>query len=109
MGGARENGTQEPAQLTQLSDRELEVLRRLVAGQRPTDIAQALHLSVKTISSHKSRILARLQLPNLAALVRFGLEQGLAPDQAGTLPTEAAGGVAPTLKTAPPAAPRGRL
>ncbi|WP_298828391.1 response regulator transcription factor [uncultured Piscinibacter sp.] len=63
---------------SQLSDRELEVLRRLVAGQRPTDIANALHLSVKTISTHKSRIQEKLDLHTLADLVRYGLEHGLA-------------------------------
>lgn len=68
--------------LQQLSDRELDVLRRLVAGQRPTEIAQALHLSIKTVSSHKSRIQDKLGLPSTAALVRYGLEQGLAPEVA---------------------------
>ncbi|MCZ8234301.1 MAG: response regulator [Inhella sp.] len=67
---------------SQLSDRELDVLQRLVAGQRPTDIAQALHLSVKTVSTHKSRIQERLQLPNLAALIRYGMEHGLGGDRA---------------------------
>jgi DNA-binding NarL/FixJ family response regulator len=61
----------------QLSDRELEVLQRIVAGQRPTEIAAALHLSVKTVSTHKSRIQDKLQLPNTAALIRYGLEHGL--------------------------------
>jgi DNA-binding NarL/FixJ family response regulator len=65
------------ARHSHLSDRELEVLRRLVAGQRPTDIANALHLSVKTISTHKSRIQEKLDLPTLADLVRYGLEHGL--------------------------------
>jgi DNA-binding NarL/FixJ family response regulator len=60
-----------------LSDREMEVLQRLVAGQRPTEIADALHLSVKTVSTHKSRILEKLQLPNTAALIRYGLEHRL--------------------------------
>ena len=68
------------ARHAQLSDRELEVLRRLVAGQRPTDIASALHLSVKTISTHKSRIQEKLELPTLADLVRYGLEHGLVGD-----------------------------
>lgn len=68
--------------LDRLSDRELEVLRRLVGGQRPTEIAQSLNLSIKTVSSHKGRILEKLQLPNLAALVRFGLEHGLTEDDA---------------------------
>ena len=62
---------------TELSDRELEVLQRIVAGQRLTDIAEALHLSIKTISTHKSRIQEKLQLPNAAALIRYGLEHGL--------------------------------
>jgi DNA-binding NarL/FixJ family response regulator len=61
----------------QLSDRELEVLQRIVAGQRPTEIAEALHLSVKTVSTHKSRIQEKLQLSNTAALIRYGLEHGL--------------------------------
>jgi DNA-binding NarL/FixJ family response regulator len=74
------NGSVGEARHAQLSDRELEVLRRLVAGQRPTDIAQALHLSVKTISTHKSRIQEKLQLPTLAELVRYGLEHGLQSD-----------------------------
>jgi DNA-binding NarL/FixJ family response regulator len=69
-----------------LSDREMEVLRRLVAGERLTDIGQALHLSVKTVSTHKSRILEKLELPNLAALVRYGLEQGLVGDAASEGP-----------------------
>lgn len=63
--------------LDRLSDRELEVLRRLVEGQRPTEIAQDMHLSIKTVSSHKSRIQEKLNLAGTAALVRFGLESGL--------------------------------
>ena len=60
------------------------MLRRLVAGQRPTEIAQALHLSVKTVSTHKSRIQEKLQLSSTAALVRYGIEHGLADE--ATLP-----------------------
>lgn len=67
-----------------LSDREMEVLRLLVAGERLTDIAEALHLSVKTVSTHKGRILEKLDLPNLAALVRYGLQQGLVDDATGS-------------------------
>ena len=74
------NGSTAAARHAQLSDRELEVLRRLVSGQRPTEIAEALHLSVKTVSTHKSRIQDKLQLPTLADLVRYGLEHGLGGD-----------------------------
>ena len=78
------NGAVATARHSHLSDREMEVLRRLVAGQRPTEIAQALHLSVKTISTHKSRIQEKLELPTLADLVRYGLEHGLTDDGAGS-------------------------
>ncbi len=76
------NGALDTPAHARLSDRELEVLRRLVAGERPTDIARALHLSVKTVSTHKSRIQAKLLLPSTAALIRYGVEQGLDGDAA---------------------------
>ena len=60
-----------------LSDREFEVLRLLVEGLGPTEIADRLHLSVKTVSTHKTRILEKLNLGSTAELVRYALEQKL--------------------------------
>ena len=60
-----------------LSDREFEVLRLLVGGLGPTDIAERLHLSVKTVSTHKTRIMEKLNLGSTAELVRYALEQKL--------------------------------
>ncbi len=77
------NGGRAPARHSSLSDREFEVLRRLVAGHRPGDIAQALHLSAKTVSSHKARILQKLELSTTAALIRYGIEHGLSLDESG--------------------------
>lgn len=71
------SGAVVPPQHAQLSNRELEVLRRLLSGQRPGEIAEALHLSIKTISSHKSRMQHKLQLPSTSALIRYGVEHGL--------------------------------
>jgi DNA-binding NarL/FixJ family response regulator len=71
------NGASAAPRHAQLSDRELEVLRRIVAGQRLSDIAEALHLSIKTVSTHKRRILDKLMLPSMAALIRYGMEHGL--------------------------------
>jgi len=62
---------------TELSDREFEVLRLLVEGLGPTDIAERLHLSVKTVSTHKTRILQKLNLGSTAELVRYALEHKL--------------------------------
>jgi two-component system, NarL family, invasion response regulator UvrY len=61
-----------------LSDREFEVLRLLVEGLGPTEIGERLHLSVKTVSTHKTRILEKLGLKSTAELVRYALEHRLA-------------------------------
>jgi DNA-binding NarL/FixJ family response regulator len=60
-----------------LSDREFEVLRMLAAGLGPTEIGGKLHLSVKTVSTHKTRILEKLGLGSTAELVRYALEHKL--------------------------------
>jgi DNA-binding NarL/FixJ family response regulator len=60
-----------------LSDREFEVLRLLVEGLGPTEIAERLHLSVKTVSTHKTRIQEKLNVGSTAELVRYALEQKL--------------------------------
>ena len=60
-----------------LSDREFEVLRLLVEGLGPTGIGERLHLSVKTVSTHKTRILEKLNLGSTAELVRYALEHKL--------------------------------
>lgn len=60
-----------------LSDREFEVLRLLVEGLGPTDIGERLHLSVKTVSTHKARILEKLGLDSTADLVRYAMEHKL--------------------------------
>jgi DNA-binding NarL/FixJ family response regulator len=65
-----------------LTDRELEVFRCILAGQRISEISRNLHLSVKTISTHKTRILQKMQLDSTAALIRYGLEHQLFPDPA---------------------------
>jgi DNA-binding NarL/FixJ family response regulator len=60
-----------------LSDREFEVLRLLVEGLGPTEIGEKLHLSVKTVSTHKARILEKLRLGSTAELVRYALDNKL--------------------------------
>jgi len=70
-------GGNTPAHAT-LSNREMQILRLIVAGKRINEIAQELNLSVKTVSTHKSNTLRKLNLPSLAALIRYGLEHQLA-------------------------------
>ncbi len=63
--------------LESLSDREFQILRLYASGQTAGEIAEALHLSVKTVSSHRARILEKLDLRTTAELIRFGLEHKL--------------------------------
>ncbi len=60
-----------------LSDREYEIFLHLIKGERLSAIAEALHLSPKTVSTHKMRILHKLELDSAAALVRYAMEHGL--------------------------------
>ncbi len=67
----------ETAPHARLSDREFEVFRMLVAGRGLTEIGDQLNLSVKTVSTHKTRILQKMGLDNTAELVRYAVEHGL--------------------------------
>lgn len=60
-----------------LSDREFEVFKQLAGGESPTGIARRLNVSVKTVSTHKTRILEKLGLSGTAELVRYALEHKL--------------------------------
>jgi DNA-binding NarL/FixJ family response regulator len=62
---------------SRLSDREFEVFKQLAGGASPTEIARRLHLSVKTVSSHKTHIQKKLGLSSTAELVRYALENQL--------------------------------
>jgi two-component system, NarL family, invasion response regulator UvrY len=60
-----------------LSDREFEVLRMILAGKSITRIAADMGLSVKTVSTHRARVLQKLGLTSTAQLVRYAIEHGL--------------------------------
>jgi two-component system, NarL family, invasion response regulator UvrY len=70
-----EGGDEVPHQ--RLSDREFEVFERIIRGESTSSIAQELHLSPKTVSTHRSRILQKMDLRNNAELIRYAIEQGL--------------------------------
>jgi DNA-binding NarL/FixJ family response regulator len=60
-----------------LSDREREVLRLLVEGRRVSEIAASLSLSVKTVSTYRSRLMEKLAVRTTADLVRYAIEHKL--------------------------------
>lgn len=60
-----------------LSDREYQVLCLLATGKRLKDIAEQLDLSIKTISTYRTRILDKMQMHNNAEMIRYALNNKL--------------------------------
>jgi len=60
-----------------LSDREFQVLRLIAAGRTASEIAAQLSLSVKTISTYRARLLAKMNMSTNADLMRYALDHGL--------------------------------
>ena len=60
-----------------LTGRERQVLQLIAEGNTTKDIAGVLHLSVKTAESHRSRIMSKLDVHNIAGLVRYSIRQGI--------------------------------
>jgi DNA-binding NarL/FixJ family response regulator len=60
-----------------LSDREYEVFRLLVSGKTVTDIADRLNLSVKTVSTHKARLLEKMGMATQADLIHYAIAHRL--------------------------------
>jgi DNA-binding NarL/FixJ family response regulator len=61
----------------ELSDRELEVLKHLAAGESLVRIAELLHLSPSTVTTYRARVLEKMGMKNNAELTRYALEHGL--------------------------------
>src|SRR5436309_5376207 len=60
-----------------LSDREFEIMRLLSSGKRASEIAQQLHLSVKTVSTYRGRVLQKLNLRTSAEIMRYAIKHDL--------------------------------
>lgn len=69
------NGERLPHEL--LSEREFHILRLLVQGRSINEIADELSISNKTVSTHKARLMQKLNFQNNAELVRYGIDHGL--------------------------------
>jgi DNA-binding NarL/FixJ family response regulator len=60
-----------------LSMRQREILQLIAEGQTTKDIAQRLNLSVKTVETHRSQLMERLDIHDVPGLVRFAMRVGL--------------------------------
>jgi DNA-binding NarL/FixJ family response regulator len=61
----------------QLSDREYDVMLRLASGKSVGQVAEELNLSVKTISTYRSRLLEKMRMANNAELTQYAIRAGL--------------------------------
>lgn len=71
-----EAGSQ-PRLCLNLSDREREVLRLIALGHSTKMLAEALHISIGTVESHRHAIMQKLAVKNLAGMVRIAVKEGL--------------------------------
>ena len=60
-----------------LSDREFQVFRMIAEGKSVSEIADRLNLSVKTVSTHKANVLAKMGMSTQGELIRYALENDL--------------------------------
>lgn len=70
------NGGKE-AGLLQLTDRELEVLTMIAGGESNKEIATKLNLGVRTVETHRERIMRRLNIRSVAGLTKYAIANGL--------------------------------
>ena len=70
-----------------LTPRQREVLRMIAAGRTMKEIAAALELSTRTVEGHKYQMMQALGVDTTAELVRYAVEQGLAPPPTRSRPT----------------------
>ena len=65
--------------ILRLSPREREVLQLVVEGNTNAKIAEKLHLSPKSIATYRSRIMQKLNMPDLPSLIKFAIQNDVSP------------------------------
>ena len=70
-------GSGKKAALDQLTPRQREVLQLIAEGNSTKEIASSLNLSAKTVETHRAQLMERLNIYDVASLVRFALREGL--------------------------------
>ena len=74
---SRMDATYHGAPHESLSDREFQVLRLIASGRSVSEIAAELSLSVKTVSTYRSRVLEKMDMKNNAELTQYAIREGL--------------------------------
>jgi len=70
-------GAAEASVFTQLSNREREVLQLMAEGKSTNQIAECLHVSVKTVETHRQQMMQKLKIHSVAELTKYAIREGL--------------------------------
>ena len=77
IAGYVSGAAQQKSPLEQLSPRQREILQLIAEGRTTKEIAFVLNLSAKTVETHRSQLMERLDIHDVAGLVRYAIRQGL--------------------------------
>lgn len=67
----------EPSAYSQLTPREREVLQMLAEGHTTKQISARMHVSVKTVETHRKQIMDKLNIHNIAGLTKYAIREGI--------------------------------
>lgn len=62
---------------SELTDRQRQILQLVAEGRQSKEIAEIIHVSIKTVEFHRSRLMAKLGARSIAELTRFAIHEGL--------------------------------
>ena len=84
LGPAMASALSLRAPLRSLSRRQRQVLQLLATGRSTREIALGLHLSIKTVETHRAQLMSRLDIHDLAGLVRYAVRVGVVSASQGS-------------------------
>jgi DNA-binding NarL/FixJ family response regulator len=73
----RAKGENADTELSKLSGREREVLQLIAEGKSSAEVAEVLHISVRTVDTHRHNIMTKLEIHSIAGLTKFAIRHGL--------------------------------
>jgi DNA-binding NarL/FixJ family response regulator len=73
----RAQGEQRDTELDKLSGREREVLQLIAEGKSSAEVAELLHISVRTVDTHRHNIMTKIDVHSIAGLTKFAIRHGL--------------------------------
>jgi DNA-binding NarL/FixJ family response regulator len=73
----RAQGEEKTTELGRLSGREREVLQLIAEGKSSAEVGELLHISVRTVDTHRHNIMTKLEIHSIAGLTKFAIRHGL--------------------------------